>query len=58
MCILSFVCAEIYRLVSRRTMEAGDASDQPAVGAGATVVVTKEDESGLEGKKKSCAGRC
>lgn len=52
------ILTEIYRLVSRRTMEAGDAGDQPTVGAGATVVVTKEDENNLEGKKKSCAGRC
>jgi len=39
-------------------MEAGDAGDQPTVGAGATVVVTKEDENNLNGKKKSCSGRC
>lgn len=52
------ILTEIYRLVSRRTMESGDASDQPVVGAGATVIVTKEDEKSLDGKKKSCAGRC
>mmetsp|Transcript_81951 Transcript_81951/g.120109 ORF Transcript_81951/g.120109 Transcript_81951/m.120109 type:complete len:219 (+) Transcript_81951:315-971(+) len=52
------ILTEIYRLVSRRTMEAGDAGDQPTVGAGATVVVTKEDENNLDGKKKSCSGRC
>ena len=32
--------------------------DVPAVGAGATVVVTKEDEKALENRKKSCGGRC
>lgn len=52
------ILTEIYRLVSRRTMEAGDAGDQPTVGAGATVVVTKEDENNLDGKKRSCSGRC
>merc|ERR1712216_669836 len=43
------ILTEIYRLVSRRTMDAADAGDQPTVSAGATVVVTKEDEKNLEG---------
>ena len=50
--------AEIYRLVSRRTMDAADSGDQPTVSAGATVVITKDDEKIAEGRKKSCAGRC
>lgn len=52
------ILTEIYRLVSRRTMDAADAGDQPTVSAGATVVVTKEDEKNLEGRKRSCGGRC
>jgi len=39
-------------------MDAADAGDQPTVSAGATVVVTKEDEKNLEGRKRSCGGRC
>ena len=49
------ILTEIYRLVSRRTIEADDSGDAPAVGAGATVVVTKGDDN--NDKKKSC-GRC
>ena len=30
----------------------------PVVSAGATVIVSKTDEQNIEGKKKSCAGRC
>lgn len=52
------ILTEIYRLVSRRTIEADEMGDVPAVGAGATVVVTKEDEKALENRKKSCGGRC
>eukprot|EP00286_Rhodomonas_abbreviata_P008225 CAMPEP_0181318758 /NCGR_PEP_ID=MMETSP1101-20121128/17183_1 /TAXON_ID=46948 /ORGANISM="Rhodomonas abbreviata, Strain Caron Lab Isolate" /LENGTH=297 /DNA_ID=CAMNT_0023426261 /DNA_START=212 /DNA_END=1103 /DNA_ORIENTATION=+ len=47
------ILTEIYRLVSRRPMEAGDAADSPAVGAGETVVVSKDDEE--KTKKKSNA---
>jgi hypothetical protein len=39
-------------------MDAADSGDQPTVSAGATVVITKDDEKFAEGRKKSCAGRC
>mmetsp|Transcript_57195 Transcript_57195/g.117063 ORF Transcript_57195/g.117063 Transcript_57195/m.117063 type:complete len:215 (-) Transcript_57195:253-897(-) len=48
------ILTEIYRLVSRRPMEAGDAADSPAVGAGETVVVSKDDEEKTKKKSKCC----
>ena len=49
------LAAEIYRLVSRRPMEAGEADAAPAVGAGETVVVSAQDSANIEKKKSSCS---
>jgi len=48
------ILTEIYRLVSRRPMEAGDAAEEPKLGQGEKVVVSKDDEKKAE-TKKSCS---
>mmetsp|Transcript_14560 Transcript_14560/g.34513 ORF Transcript_14560/g.34513 Transcript_14560/m.34513 type:complete len:216 (+) Transcript_14560:231-878(+) len=47
------ILTEIYRLVSRRPMEASE-GDAPTVGAGETVTVSKDDEEKAKTKKSSC----
>mmetsp|Transcript_19194 Transcript_19194/g.38946 ORF Transcript_19194/g.38946 Transcript_19194/m.38946 type:complete len:217 (-) Transcript_19194:241-891(-) len=48
------ILTEIYRLVSKRPMEASDGLDAPTVGAGETVTVSKDDEEKAKAKKSSC----
>jgi hypothetical protein len=50
----NFMCSEIYRLVSRRPMEAGESDGAPTVGQGQKVVVSAQDEANIAKKKSGC----
>mmetsp|Transcript_60445 Transcript_60445/g.148697 ORF Transcript_60445/g.148697 Transcript_60445/m.148697 type:complete len:222 (+) Transcript_60445:178-843(+) len=48
------ILTEIYRLVSRRPMEAGDNDGAPAVGQGEKVIVSAADDANIAKKKSTC----
>ncbi|EKX43726.1 hypothetical protein GUITHDRAFT_159767 [Guillardia theta CCMP2712] len=52
------ILTEIYRLVSRRPMEAGESGDSPSVGQGEKVIVSREDETKAAERKSKCSGSC
>jgi len=53
------ILTEIYRLVSRRPMDAGEGAEAaPTVGQGETVVVSAQDSANVEKKKSTCGSSC
>lgn len=53
------ILTEIYRLVSRRPMDAGEGAEAaPTVGQGETVVVSAQDSANVEKKKSTCSSSC
>ncbi len=61
--LIALCCAEIYRLISRKAVTAGDSgSAAAAVGASASIVLTAENtndgKDGPDGKSAPPKGKC